>query len=226
MSGPAYDNPYSQDSNNLQPETQSPDQIIRNAIQSAMLDVHTWLPCEVVKVRGDQKVDLQPLLQIRYKLTGLQTPPVIQNVMVAMPMGAGYAIRLPIAVGDTGVALFCERSLDVWKLQGGIVDPNDIRSHDVNDAIFIPGIVPFTEQTEGYGTDLVVQNGTAKLRVQKSGRFKVGNDANELFDTLVELVETLQDAMVLTGIGPEKFIASTQTQLSDVLTKLNSLKGA
>ena len=30
-------------------------------------------------------------------------------------------------IGDTGIALFCERSLDVWGVQGGLVDPKDAR---------------------------------------------------------------------------------------------------
>lgn len=53
-------------------------------------------------------------------------------------------LALPVAVGDTGLLIFSDRSLDVWLATGGIVDPGDDRRHALSDAVFVPGLRPFS----------------------------------------------------------------------------------
>jgi hypothetical protein len=137
-----------------------------------MKDLHVWLPASVVKVRGNQQVDIQPLLQRFYKDGALVTLPVVQNVPVQMPRGTNYGIKYPISEGDTGIALFCERSLDAWLVAGGLVDPADSRTHDLSDAVFIPGLYPLNAQATGAATDLVIKNGGTEISInnpQKAG---------------------------------------------------------
>lgn len=218
--------PYSDSIQDFTPETQPLDLVIKNAIESAFLKKHVWMPAQVVNVRGNQKVDLQILLQGRYVDGQVVTRAPIQNVMVSMPMGADYSIKLPVAVGDTGIALFCDRSLDVWSVQGGIVDPEDTRNHNFSDAVFIPGLYPFTQQTTDKTTDLIIKNGNSQIRIQKDGKFQIKNDNQELIDLLDQLLDTLiNKTFTLTILGPMPFIDFTNLLLQDIKTKLETLKG-
>ena len=96
-------------------------QIMRDAILSQLYDVHVCLPARVEKYdAGSQKADIKPLLKKRYKVEAKDTDlPVITDVPVQWPSAAGGSayLHLPLAAGDPGMAVFCERSLDAW-LQG------------------------------------------------------------------------------------------------------------
>lgn len=218
-----FDNPYDPNKQDLEPQTLPIDEVFKRAINTALLRMHTWLPAKVVALRGPQKVDIQPLLQTRYVTNQVVTLPPIQNVMVVMTMGADYSIKVPVAVGDTGIALFCERSLDVWSVSGGVVDPADTRHHDMTDAVFIPGLYPFAAQLTDQTTDLVITNGDAQFRVQKDGKFAVKNKSQELIANLVRLVTALSTASTVVG-GP--FIPSVVTELNTIIANLQSLEGS
>lgn len=60
----------------------------------------------------------------------------------SVPSGADLVV--PVAVGTTGLLVFCDDSLDVWLSKGGLVDPLDDRHHALSDAVFIPGLRPFS----------------------------------------------------------------------------------
>lgn len=247
-------NPYDPSSQDFTPETLPMDQVIKMAIESAFVKKHVWMPAQVVNIRGNQKVDIQVLLQSRYADGTLVLPKPVQNVMVSMPMGSDYSIKLPVLVGDTGIALFCDRSLDNWCVSGGIVDPADSRTHDFSDPIFIPGLYPFSGQTTDLTTDLVVTNGLVKAKFKKiggvefsgavmdvkfnpDGTFTFTNSAVELMDLLVQITdqvqtlsETLSTDTVNTMLGPQKLNAFLEYEdialaLEELLVKLTTLKG-
>jgi hypothetical protein len=234
MSAPfngVFDDPYDPNSQSYQPETDTLDQVIRKAVNAAALELHTWLPAVVTQVLGNQRVNIQPLLQRRYVTpsspTGQSTSgtlvklPAIQNVMVGMPMGAGYSIKLPVKVGDTGIALFCERSLDNWSNgSGSFTDPADVRHHDLSDAIFIPGIVPFANQTMDDTDDLVVTNGEAQLRVQEAGTFQLKNETNELLSLLSQLAAACSE---IANVAGPTFNAAAFVALQ---AQIDTLKGS
>lgn len=236
---PVYD-PFNPNNPPQDVETLPLDEVIRQAMLGALLRVRVCLPCQVVAVGGNQKVDLQPLLKTRYQDGTLKDLPIIHSVPVHMPMGADYSIKLPVAVGDTGLAVFADRSLDNWTASDGTktVDPQDTRQHDLSDAIFIPGLVPFSKQTKDSSTDLVITNGKAVLKVQKAGTFIAKNASNELLDLLVQITtqcqslsNTLSTDTVNTIYGPMKLNAFAQYEmiantLQDLLTKLETLKGS
>ena len=227
------DNPYDPNSVSYNNETPNLANTIKMIIDEAMLSVHTWLPAQVTQVLGNQKVNIQPLLQIRVlnpnispttPNTVLQNLPIIQNVMVQTPMGANYYIKTPIAVGDYGIALFCERAIDNWsniqQNSSPIVDPGDNRTHNLTDAIFIPGLYPFSQQTTDSTTDLVISNGESELRIKKDGKFAIQNSTQELISNLINLVNTLTSASTVAG-GP--FIPSVVESLNQILNNLQTL---
>jgi len=76
-------------------------------------------------------------------LAGLQAQALAWSVVrPSVPSGADLVT--PVAVGDTGLLVFCDGSLDVWLSKGGLVDPLDDRHHALSDAVFIPGLRPFS----------------------------------------------------------------------------------
>lgn len=237
-----FDQPFDDKTDDHLNETPTTDQVLLNAINAALLEVHTWLPCKITAVKGNSKVDIQPLIQRKFKDGTLVTLPIIQNVPVVHPRGANYGIKLPIAVGDTGIGLFCERSLDVWTVSGGTVDPKDGRHHNISDPIFVPGLFPFSNQIQGAATDMVLQsqgatitigagdmklvNGNASITLQRAGKFLIKGQPEELFNNLVTLVDTLINATVLDPVtGPAPFTAATILLLNQIKTKITSLKG-
>ena len=231
-------NPYDPNSVNPQPETPPLDEIIRQFVRSQMSLLRVCFPAQIVTVKGNQKVDVQPLIQSTLINGAVKTIPPVQNCLVSMPMGAMYSIKLPIAVGDTGWCVVCDRSLDAWAYSsGGLVNPQDSRAHDMNDSIFIPGLVPFTQQTSDTTTDLVITNGAAKAKVQASGKFAFTNGTNELLSVLdqvltqlITLNDTLSKDTVNTIFGPMQLnMFSTYTTIKSELQtlqgELESLKG-
>lgn len=206
--------------------------ILSQVVREGSRQLRVCLPCAVVKVRGNQLVDLQPLLQVRYvAMAAPTTLPVIPNCPVSMPSGATWGFKFPIAVGDTGLAIFCDRSLDNWVAgSGGVIDPDDVRTHDLTDAIFVPGLVPKAKQTTDATEDMVIRNGTAQVRLEKNGTFRIANQGQELVDlvtqltnALASLTQTLQGAMVSTMMGPQPFMAFTQSELGQGLSTVNQI---
>lgn len=221
-------NPYDPGSQDFETQTLPLDEIIRRGIRAQMLNLKVCLPCKVTAVLGNQKVNVQPTLQVRYIDQNVGTNmPAIQNVPVSMPMGADYYIKLPVAVGDSGHIVCSDRSLDVWLAGSGeIVDPQDSRQHHLSDAIFVPGLVPFSKQTKDATTDLVVKNGSSEFRVQKNGKFQIKNQNQELIDLMDQLLDVLLNkTFTLTIFGPQPFIDFTIQLLQQIRTKLQTLKG-
>lgn len=239
--------PYDASTPNVEAGSLELADVIKEAQRALSLRLRVALPAKIVAVDGDQAVQVQPLLQSRYKFQNQPVDlPVVAGVPVLMPRGANYSIRLPVAVGDTGLLVFCDRSLDNWlaDTNGGrdTVDPQDSRAHDLNDAIFVPGITPFPAQTTDGTTDLVITNGNAQMRLLANGTVKLGSIATGGFELLavldrllanqVSLINALAtQAFVLTQLGPQPFIASTQAALqqlqstaSEIQANLDSIK--
>jgi Phage protein Gp138 N-terminal domain len=233
-----YDLPYDTSNQNKQGSTLPLEEIIRRALIAHTLKLKVCLPCKVANIRGNQEVDVQPLLQGRYSSGDAFDLPQILKVPVSMAQGQNYSIKLPIDVGDTGLCIFSDRSLDVWLAGGGgVVDPQDSRQHDISDAIFIPGLVPFSGQTTDATTDLVITNGKAQLKVQRTGKFVFTNMTNELMDLLDQteqqlymLANTLSTDTVNTIFGPMQLnafstYASIASAVETIKAKLDTLKG-
>lgn len=120
-------------------------EFVTNAVESYARDEYHAGPAMVTAVNG-QTVTVQPQIKKpAINPNGSQVTearPYIYNVPVVWPSGGRFRISFPVAVGDTGLLVYCDQSLDIWKSGGGIVDPADFRLNDINDAVFIPGLNP------------------------------------------------------------------------------------
>ncbi len=176
-----------------QNESKPMDEVLRLAVEGLLVNLHTALPCQVTKVINNSFVNIQPLLMRKYTTGTLVTLPEIQNVQISHLRGADYWIKVPVAVGDFGLAVFCERSIDSWKLEGKLTDPQDSRRHDLSDAVFIPGTYPMNNVLPGAAADMIIHNADADIYLQKAGKFLIKNTSHELLGLLSDLCGAVSD---------------------------------
>lgn len=121
-------------------------EVIRAALDARAANVHTALPASVISYdSAAQTVNVQPLVKrvvqdFEEGLELVESLPQIPNVPVAFPRSGGDWITFPIAAGDTGLLVFCERSIDTWRATNRESDPGSVRMHNLSDAVFLPGL--------------------------------------------------------------------------------------
>jgi len=231
----AYDAPATDDFDPLLPDddlsTLPLDEVVKEAIDARLLGVHVAQPGRITAITAEQTVSVQLLLQTRrLDATTAEDQPILQRVPVAMAMGQGFLIKLPIAVGDLGLVLFSDRSLDTFLASDGsqTADPADVRMHSVNDAVFLPGLPTTSQNTTDGTTDLVLgagQGGTAsQVRLRADGKIQLKNSSQELLALVDQTLTGLQSAQAMTAFGPAPLDAATLQLLSQLHTALSSLK--
>lgn len=173
--------------------TPSLDDVFAAASQQQALRLRVCMPAKVVEVHGPQHVDVLPLLRQRVRDVVLDYP-VVTGALVCMPVGGDFRLSWALKPGDTGVMLCADRSLDAYAASDGTtpVDPADARAHQLTDAIFIPGLLPHAKQTEATD-DMVLANGRAVIRLDKAGKFSIGNGATDLLAQVQMLSQQVSD---------------------------------
>ncbi len=173
-------------------------EVIAQAIDSRLLDVHTALPGKVTKYDAAKQVaDVQIVIRrAALKLDGeqvLEDFPIIPNVPVAWPRGGGCYLHFPLAEGDHVLLVFSESAIGQWRESGQIAEPGDLARHDLSYPIAIPGIAPnagkFADAPASSEAVLIVQGG--RLRVSTSG-------GSAEFVALANLVQQAIDAIQTT----------------------------
>jgi hypothetical protein len=109
------------------------------------------------KQRAKVKVSLKkPIRNEDGTETEAESVPVIPNVPVLTLGGGGYFAHFPLQQGDQVLVLYADRSLDMWKEKGGEVDPAFTHTHEVTDAIAIPGVRAWSEALSGTNANNLV----------------------------------------------------------------------
>ena len=126
----------------ITPETA---QVIEDAIEARLIDVHVALPGAVQKyVPTKQTADIELQLdRILPKADGTfvtESLPILQNIRVAFPGGGDFYVSFPLKVGDTGLVIFNEMSIDQWRSIGVVTSPGDIGRHTLTGGVFYPGL--------------------------------------------------------------------------------------
>lgn len=222
-------NPYGGQGGNLEAETNPLDAVIQTAVKAILMDVHTMIPAKITRIRPNGFVDIQPSIQRRYingeKAVNL---PQIQNCPVGYLRGADYVIKPPYAVGDAGMAFFSERSLDKWGVAGGDVDPQDERTHDLNDAVFVPGLFSAKDALKNVDPAvLLLRNGSAEVHLKKAGTFRFANTKipDELMQILDDMLSVLESIAGVAGLNPVVFSPAYISALNAVQARIVALKG-
>jgi hypothetical protein len=204
------------------------EKVLAMAIESRLFDVHTALPGVVEAYDpGTETVTVRPALKRKYEDGSVVELPLIMNVPVTFPRGGKASITFPIKKGDSGLLIFSERSLDVWKAKGGVVDPADPRKFNMTDAFFVPGGYPKGKPSGRATADKFrITHGTSEIEMGEAAKFKIGKvGGDELLDLMSQLLQELLDAKTNTAIGPMPLWANTITKLTQIKSKLDALKG-
>ncbi len=133
-----------------------------------------------------QAADIEPLIHDTWEGedgTNQTGPlPVIPSVPVCFPGSGGWRVTFPVSKGDTGLLIFCARSIDRWLSEGGSVDPQDDRTHDLSDAVFIPGLNDLAHPIDPYKDDrmTVGKVGGTQIHLKPSGTQVGTDDASQL----------------------------------------------
>ncbi len=180
--------------------------IIRGALESALAEVHTCMPAEVVRVHAGehqrQFVDVQPSLQRRAPNEDGEvvdeTLPVVPMVPVGYMQGGGFFISVPLAPGDFVLLVFAERSLDQWlqtarKGSQRAIAPGDVGTHTLEGAVALPcGPAPRSALLQGvHATDLVIGHvsGNGRIQITPTGEIRAGNATGHDFVALAAKVD-------------------------------------
>ncbi len=216
-------------------ETPEFETVIKEAIQSELMDLRVAMPCRVEKYNKDrQEVDVQPLIKKQYKKDDeIVNLPIIPSVPVHfMSANGGKAyISLPIKTGDLGFVVVCDRSIDKWLSgTGQEVLPDDIRIHNMTDAIFIPGLRPFQSPLSNVsGDDIVVVNSESKATLKPNGDIELeGGDSKIAMQESGDMgIDGGTLAIVIDPSGKISITGATQelvTVLSDMIQNIINLQ--
>lgn len=156
-------------------ETPTLAQVIKDAIEGRVAEIHTCMPAIIEKYDADtQTASVSPCLKRVYTSGKIVDLPVITNVPVIFPRGGGAVITLDLQKGDIVTLIFAERSIDLWLTSGGKVDPKDFRKHALSDAYALPG---------GYPKSMPAAKEKITAAFSKDGSLKVKNE-NGFFNLL------------------------------------------
>lgn len=185
--------------------------------------INTSIPCVVSKVHKNY-VDIE--LNILRKFSdAIQDSLIVYDVPVIYPGAGNYSITFPIKPGDTGLALFSQRSIDAW-LDGKTTIPNNIRLHDMSDALFLPGLRPLSYTsipTDG----MKIESGDLVISLKSNGKISINNGSFELVSLVKELVQILTRTTTVPFIQhspstPTPELLITAAEFAALMTKLET----
>ena len=187
--------------------TEELSEFVKNAIRKELLEAHTCLPAKIKSYdETTQKAEIIPLLKIKYTHKDKPTDlAIINNVPVQWPSSNGGSafIHMPLKVGDFGIVIFSERSIDTWLAgEGDSVSPEDPRHHHLSDAIFIPGVLPFKKALSISSPDnMILTNNNMTIEIDPSGKIKIEGSSQELLTVLDSFMTNVIGATVIVTSG-------------------------
>lgn len=106
-----------------------------------MKDVATSIPGHVIAFDPVKQLAQIQIGVIRKDVKGVRfEPPPLIEVPVYFAGGSQFFMEHQIDPLDEGVILFSQRCIDGWSTTGGIANNPIMRFHDLNDAMFLPGL--------------------------------------------------------------------------------------
>src|SRR6185312_11534950 len=134
-------------------------ELINDFIWAAQNEIHTCVPCTFTAVDG-RTVTVTPGTN-RYVPDGAgnyisDELPQLSDVPIGDFVANGMIIALPVAVGDTGVVIFCERPIGAWRATGTQGDPGDLGMHTLDGAYFVPMLQPDAKQARSASPTAIV----------------------------------------------------------------------
>lgn len=189
-------------------ETPSLAQVLRDAIENRLVELHVSLPAKIVTYDpSTQKASVQALIKRTFVSGESVDLPVFTDVPVAWPRAGKAWLHMPLKAGDFCQVVFCERSLDEWKTTGASVAPKEMRKHNLSDGWVVPGGYPFASPMSGADDkDVLLVHDKTKFRLTSGGKFSMtGNGGEELLKILHDFMEVAERATTNTVFGPMRW---------------------
>lgn len=204
----------------------------------------TSLPASIEKVHtqdGIKYVDVKPSIRKAYVDGVTFASNVIYNVPVVFPSGGGGILSFPLEVGDTVLLVFAQRDItNFLEGDGSEVSPETLRTHDINDAIAIPGLYPFSKNLSPNDKDvelkyndstiLLKQDGgvevttsSGDVEINTASKFVVDNGTEELVALMSEFLQTVSEITVSTIYGPVTVI-NNKAAVTSLKNRLDTFK--
>lgn len=205
--------------------TPSMAEVIKQAIETRLSDLHTALPGTITRYdSAKQQCDVQPNIKRKYVTGQLVDIPVIPNVPVVFQRSEKAFISFPLKAGDQVLLVFSERSLDRWLVSGGQVDPADPRKHHLTDAVAVPGLYPFSKPVTASSDALRLRNDKSEIDLKPDGKMSMKNltSGDELITLVHQMADLLSTTTVNTIFGPMKL--NDFAQFAVIKGKLENLK--
>ncbi|NIQ92443.1 MAG: hypothetical protein GWN93_27060 [Deltaproteobacteria bacterium] len=202
-------------------------EVIAESEEALRADIKVALPAKIISYDKDKQLAVvQPLVKKKYNDGSVVSMPQIFNVPVAHPRAGSAYIHMPIKKDHNVLLVFADRSLDKWLSTGGDVDPDDVRTHHVSDAIAYPGLYPFSEAEDiDNGDDIIVKNKNGdsqlEMRIKPNNHLQFINKDNELVNVLNEMLRVIRESVVYTSTGAQPL---RHAEFSKIASKLKSFE--
>lgn len=123
---------------------------INEFIRSYASDIHTSIPARVLSYNPQQQtVDVVPAIDKKLSDGEVKQRSALRNVPVHFIGSTDTIISYPVKAGTCGVLIFQECSTDEWVTGSQGTSANSVahdrRMHSATDAVFIPGIWPYSQ---------------------------------------------------------------------------------
>lgn len=175
---------------------------VSEAARGAVAGVNVALPATIVSYDDSEQRAVVKIVPCRRRKTSsggeeCYRPDPVAGVPVLFPGAGDISLTWPLAQGDAGLLVFCDRSIDEWKSTSAAeTEPQDPRRHDLTDAVFIPGLRSFASPIPSAGVD-----GTAA--VLRAAEIKLGSSsatkAVALDPDVQSAMSTLETALITAG---------------------------
>lgn len=176
------------------------------------VQLYTTMPGEIVSYDADNR-RASVVLGIQMGVRGddgevtAKDRPIIHHAPVVFPSGGGFDLRWPLEKGDKVMVHFSMRCMDDWLDTGRRLPPRFPWKHDINDAIVVPGLTPFSEASSGPSDEMVLEHESGiKIRLTAAGKVAIEKGGVELLDLVEQLMTQttlLADSKVATLLGPQ-----------------------
>ena len=173
---------------------------------------HVSLPAIVTKFDAQkQTINCIPAIKELIYLNGsvsFKQFPELQEVPIEVPRAGNFAITLPITVGQECRVTFQDLCLDGWWSRGGIQSWNDLRRHDLSDAIatFSPWSQP--NVISNYST-----NNLELRSLDNQTKISLGDDSIEIIKSDTKITLDGSDIKVSKGENSSILINSSEIHL-------------
>lgn len=149
------------------------------AFRSAMANVRTTIPVQVVAVHGGGlgpvgRIDVQPLVQQTDSAGNVMSLPVLYGLPYLRWQGGQSAVILDPAVGDIGLACFADRDVSAVVSTGKLSPPGSNRRFSLADGFYVGATLNGTptQYLQFDPTNGVTLNSPTAIKAQ------IGTDAN------------------------------------------------